>query len=217
MSPATRLRRAICEACLDLVQEGVLQPRADQVADRAGVSRRSVFNHFRDLAELYDAVVEAGMRRYAARLEPISPDGSAAERAERLVRARSSFFEATAPFARALTAQMLVGSARDQALRVAQQALEQQRIVVERLFAEELVGLAPAARMAMREALTAAVSQPTWDQLRHIRGLSVSRARAVVLRTLLALLRDAGASIEGAGASTRSRGRPAASALERDG
>lgn len=216
---ATRLRHAICEACLDLVQEGVLQPRADQVADRAGVSRRSVFNHFRDLAALYDAVVEAGMQRYAALLEEIPREGSATERAERLVRARASFFEATAPFARALTAQMLVGSARDQARRVARQALQRQHAVVERLFADEIVLLAPGARAAMREALAAAVSQPTWDQLRHIRGLSVPRARAAVLRMLLALLRDAGAPIEGAAGkdgSAGSRARPLASPAQPD-
>ena len=45
---------------MDLVQEGTLQPSADEVAKRAGVSRRSIFNHFVDLAELYDAVVEVG-------------------------------------------------------------------------------------------------------------------------------------------------------------
>ena len=37
-----RSRLAICDACLDLVQEGVLQPGADQIAERAGVSRRSI-------------------------------------------------------------------------------------------------------------------------------------------------------------------------------
>ena len=64
-SRTLRSRRALCEACLDLVQEGVLQPSADQIAERAGLSRRSVFNHFSDLSALYDDVVEAGLRRCA--------------------------------------------------------------------------------------------------------------------------------------------------------
>jgi AcrR family transcriptional regulator len=64
-----RSRGAICDACLDLVQEGVLQPSADQIAERAGLSRRSIFYHFKDLAELYDAVVAAGMERYAPAAE----------------------------------------------------------------------------------------------------------------------------------------------------
>ena len=34
-SRTARSRLAICEACLDLIQEGVLQPSADQVAETA--------------------------------------------------------------------------------------------------------------------------------------------------------------------------------------
>ena len=71
-SRTARSRLAICEACLDLVQEGVLQPSADEIAQRAGLSRRSIFNHFADLAELYDAVVEVGMERCAPLLTEIS-------------------------------------------------------------------------------------------------------------------------------------------------
>jgi len=88
LSRTMRSRLAICEACLDLVQEGVLQPSADQVAERAGVSRRSIFNHFADLAELYDAVVEVGMQRCAPLLEEIASSGPVAQRIERLVEVR---------------------------------------------------------------------------------------------------------------------------------
>ena len=77
-----RSRLAICEACLDLVQEGVLQPSADQIADRAGLSRRSIFNHFTDLAELYDAVFEVGMQRCAPLLVEISQDEPVHRRVE---------------------------------------------------------------------------------------------------------------------------------------
>ena len=71
LSRTVRSRLAICEACLDLVQAGVLQPSADQIAERAGLSRRSIFNHFGDLAELYDAVVETGMQRCAPLLKEV--------------------------------------------------------------------------------------------------------------------------------------------------
>ena len=102
-SRTARSRLAICEACLDLVQEGVLQPSADEIAERAGLSRRSVFNHFADLAELYDAVVEVGTLRYAPLLEEISAVEPIAQRVDHLVRVRSKFLEATAAFTRALT------------------------------------------------------------------------------------------------------------------
>lgn len=190
-SRTARSRLAICDACLDLVQEGVLQPSADEVAQRAGVSRRSIFNHFVDLAELYDAVVEAGMQR-APKLEGISADGSIAGRVEHLVRVRSKFLEATAPFTRALTAQALVGPASDQALRVSHEALRGQYQDLERLFRRDLAGLSSADRAEVLDAMSAALAPLTWEYLRNSRGNSVSRASSVMRRTLISILRDAG-------------------------
>lgn len=187
-----RSRSAICDACLDLVQEGVLQPSADQIAERAGLSRRSIFNHFEDLAELYDAVVAAGMERYAA-LTPEIPRGLAlADRVTCFVEGRAAFFEATAPFARALAAQTLVGAAREQAWRVSKQALDAQRDELRRLFARDLEPLPGPERAELVDALAAAASPPSWDYLRNGRSLSPPRARGVMARTLAALLRDAG-------------------------
>ena len=41
-----RSRDAIIEAALQLVQEGILVPTAQQIADRAGVAMRTFFRHF---------------------------------------------------------------------------------------------------------------------------------------------------------------------------
>jgi AcrR family transcriptional regulator len=191
-SRTARSRLAICEACLDLVQEGELQPSADQIAERSGVSRRSIFNHFADLAELYDAVVEVGMQRCAPLLEEISEREPVSHRVERLVHARSRFLEVTAAFTRALTAQALVGPAADQARRVSKNALRLQHQDVERLFQRELVGLPPQERAEILEAMSAAMSPLLWEHLRRSRGNSISRARAVMKRTLMSILRDAG-------------------------
>lgn len=191
-SRTARSRRAICEACLDLVQEGALQPSADEIAERAGLSRRSIFNHFADLAELYDAVVEAGMQRYAPLLVEISEQGPVAGRVESLVQVRSKFLEATAAFTRALTAQALVGPAADQALRVSKNALRRQHQEVERLFRRELAGLSAPERAEVLEAMSAAMAPLLWESLRRSRGNSLSRARAVMKRTLTSILRDVG-------------------------
>jgi AcrR family transcriptional regulator len=186
-------RLAICEACLDLVQEGALRPSAAQIAERAGVSRRSIFNHFADLAELYDAVVEAGMERCAPLLEEISDREPIAERVEHLARVRSKFLEATAAFTRALAAQALVGPSADQALRVSKDALRLQHQAVERLFRRELATLPAGERAEILEAISAAMAPVLWEHLRRGRGHSLSSARAVMKRTLTAILRDAGA------------------------
>ena len=181
-SRTARSRLAICEACLDLVQEGALQPSADEIAERAGVSRRSVFNHFADLAELYDAVVEVGMQRCAPLLEEISEGEPVAQRVARFAEVRTKFLEATAPFTRALTAQALVGPAVDQALRVSRDALRLQHREVERLFQRELAVVSPQERAEILEAISAGTSPLQWEYLRRSRGNSMSRARAVVQR-----------------------------------
>jgi AcrR family transcriptional regulator len=194
-SRTARSRLAICEACLDLVQEGALQPSADQIAERAGLSRRSIFNHFADLAELYDAVVEVGMQRCAPLLEEISERQPVARRIQQLADVRSKFFEATAAFTRALTAQALVGPAADQAVRVSRQALRLQHQELERLFAQEVSSLSASERGEVLEAMSAETAPLTWEYLRRSRGNSVARARAVVRRTLTAILRDAGVEV----------------------
>ena len=195
LSRTVRSRLAICEACLDLVQEGVLQPSADQVAERAGLSRRSIFNHFNDLAELYDAVFEVGMQRCAPLQREISREEPLHRRVQMWAEARSKFLEATAPFTRALTAQALAEPTGQHALRVSQEALRLQQQAVERLFRSDLDGLTAQQQDEALEAISAATSPLTWEHLRHSRGLSMSRARAVMKRTLIALLNDSGANL----------------------
>lgn len=191
-SRTVKSRLAICEACLDLVQEGILQPSADRIAKRAGVSRRSIFNHFTDLAKLYDAVIEVGMKRYASLLEPISAEQPVRRRLERLIEVRSNFLEATVPFTRALTAQSLVGPAIEQALRVSRNALRLQHQEITRLFGQELGDLSAKDRSEVLEAMSAVMSPLLWGTLRRSRGHSIPRARAIVKRILTAILRDAG-------------------------
>jgi AcrR family transcriptional regulator len=189
-SRTARSRLAICEACLDLVEEGALQPSAEEIAERAGLSRRSIFNHFSDLAELYDAVAEAANQRCAPLLKEISDEQPIEHRIEQLVQVRSAFLEAAAPFTRALTAQILVGPAADQARRLSRDALRLQHQDVERLFRREVADLPSAERAEVLEALSAAMAPLLWEHLRRSRGNSMSRARGIMKRTLRSILLD---------------------------
>jgi AcrR family transcriptional regulator len=61
----TRNRAAVIVALLAIIREGNLQPGASEIADRAGVSHRSIFRYFEDLDDLVrtaidQAFVEAG-------------------------------------------------------------------------------------------------------------------------------------------------------------
>lgn len=61
----TRNRTAVIDALLSIIREGNLHPGASEIADRAGVSHRSIFRYFDDLDDLVrtaidHAFVEAG-------------------------------------------------------------------------------------------------------------------------------------------------------------
>src|SRR5437016_3533907 len=47
-----QIHEKIVAACIDLIRSGVSAPTAREIADRAGVSLRAVFNHFPDLSAM---------------------------------------------------------------------------------------------------------------------------------------------------------------------
>jgi len=61
-------RQRIIDAIVDLVHEGVLEPTAEQVSDRAGLAMRTVFRHFNDMDSLYREI----SRRIYARVQAIA-------------------------------------------------------------------------------------------------------------------------------------------------
>src|SRR3954468_21815765 len=71
---SVRTRRAIVDAMRALHHEGDLRPTAPRVADRAGVSVRTVWQHFDDLEAL---LVEAGLRDLEIARSFVTPIDSA--------------------------------------------------------------------------------------------------------------------------------------------
>ena len=96
-----RNRETVVDAILSLYQEGNVSPSLVEIADRSGVSHRSVFRYFQDLEELYRVAIE----RHHAMLEPFlqfddAPAGDPAERIEQFVDHRFDLYERVAPVAR---------------------------------------------------------------------------------------------------------------------
>jgi AcrR family transcriptional regulator len=71
-----RNRDAVLDAVLDLFAEDALAPSAVQVAERSGVSLRSVYRYFDDTDEL----VRAGIARSRARVRPLVVLGDRGQR-----------------------------------------------------------------------------------------------------------------------------------------
>ena len=174
-----RSRDAIVRALHALIGEGVVQPTAQQVAERARVGLRSVFRHFADMDSVY-AEVGARIQAEARPLVADAPTaGSLETRLRRVVAQRSAFFEATAPYMRAANA------ARRRSPFLQRQHLRQVRELRERLWTAlpEL----ERARAHVAESLDLLLSFDAWDRLRSDQKLARERASAVLEAAALAL------------------------------
>lgn len=90
----TRNRTSVINALLSMIREGDLRPAASDIADRAGVSHRSIFRYFDDLDDLVRTTIAQAFREVGA-LSAI-PDigkGDLTDRVARLVDARIKLLE----------------------------------------------------------------------------------------------------------------------------
>jgi TetR/AcrR family transcriptional regulator, regulator of autoinduction and epiphytic fitness len=90
---AERTRHALVEALLALLNEGRLRPTAAEIADRAGVSERSVFQHFPDREALLEAVAREQYERVMPTIRPVDASLSLAARIDEFVAQRATLYE----------------------------------------------------------------------------------------------------------------------------
>ena len=171
---------AIVEALFELLGEQVLEPTAQQVAERAGVGLRTVFRRFADMESLF---AEMDSRVQAIALPLLlggGPAGSLRDRARALVARRAAFFERIAPYKRAGN----LKRSRSRFLRERHARLVRAlRADLERWLPE--IARAPA---AVADAIDVTTSFEAWDRLRSEQRLGRERAQSAVERAVLALV-----------------------------
>ena len=181
---ALRTRHAVVDAMLDLVDEGNIRPSAALIARRAGVSLRSVYQHFDDLETLFDVAAERHRQRYA-HLEPLPElPPELGRRIQAYVAYQARRLEAVSPMARAAALQAPFSPG--VASRLAG-AWARHCETLAAAFAPELAEAEQRERLL--NAAEVATSWPTWESLRTTIGLSAGEAAAVVelaLRRLFA-------------------------------
>ena len=178
-----RNQEAVVAALLDCFAEGIIQPSAAELAERAGVSMRSLFRYFEDLDELGRIAIGMHIERYSPLFPlPSIGEGALADRIGRIVEQRQRLFEAIAPAARA-------AAMRAPTQPVIRQGMADRRRMHRRQvadhFAAELAVLPP----ERLDALDVLLSFDSWDLLRTNRRLSAARAADVLRDSVTALLR----------------------------
>ncbi len=175
-----RTQAAIVDALLALVEEQV-ELTAPRIAERAGVSVRSIYQHFADLEALFAHASNRQVERILEMARPLPTAGPLDQRLDALVAQRGRILEAITPVARASRRQEPVSPT----LRETRRGLEDMgRAELAAVFAPELADRTPAERDALLDRLETAASWPVWEFLRD-RGHGVDAAAAVV-RDLLA-------------------------------
>jgi TetR/AcrR family transcriptional regulator, regulator of autoinduction and epiphytic fitness len=182
---AERTRQALVDSLLGLLDEGHLKPTAAAIAERAGVSERSLFQHFPDREALFEAVARQQYDRVVPTLRPIDASLPLAERIEQFAQQRARLYE-------------LIGGVRRAALLIEHEspsvagwlttARRAKAAEVERVFRRELDAIPADEREPLRAALVALCAWPAWESWRTHQRLSVARSRAAMGAAIAALL-----------------------------
>jgi AcrR family transcriptional regulator len=184
-----RTRRAIVDAMRALHAEGDLRPTAPRVAERAGVSLRTVWQQFADMETL---LVEASRRDgeiLRSLMERIEPDQPLAARVALFTGQRARILEQMTPSWRAAR---IHEPSSEQLQRNKARTLAMAKAELEAVFALELTELAGQKRQQLLDGLHAISIWSFWESLRAELGLRPGQAEELLLSIFTALLAEAG-------------------------
>lgn len=192
-----RNRDAVLDAVIDLFAEEDMFPGPGQVAERSGVSRRSVQRYFADS----EALVRAAMDRQMERARPLFEiddlgEGRLEDRVARIVSSRVRGFDAIAPVLRAATVRARSNPMAREQMGDARRGLMLQSAV---MFRPELAARDVQDQREVISAIDVVLSFEAVERLRHERGLPVSAVRRTLERATLLLLQssDSGHRLSG--------------------
>lgn len=180
-----RNRELVLDAALELFGEGMLEPGAAEVAERSGVSLRSVYRYFDDT----DALIRAAVARSIEKVRPLFElddlgQGPLSERVERIVAGRVRLYEEVAPMVRATLQRAPTNTILRETHERNLAALRRQ---VEAMFAPELDALANDQGVEVAATLDLLLSFQSVEHLRRILGFSAAATRRTLTRAVTAV------------------------------
>jgi AcrR family transcriptional regulator len=170
-----RTREAIVSSTLTLAMEGEVAPIVRDIAKLAGVSARTVFQHFADTAELYVAVLGRVLTNMRGGGEQSAPASSELdERISAVIGQRAGGYEKLLPM------WTFVETLQRRSPEAGEQVTQMYTVNREQLaecFGQELTTLPGENRERTLNALAMALTPESWIVLRDRLGLTVDQAR----------------------------------------
>lgn len=177
---SARSRAAIIEANFELIQEGMLAPTAQQIAERAGVGIRSFFRHFEDMESLASASDDHIRSTYEALWAGGDRSGSLDDRIQRAIERHSDAYEQVAHLILSTRSQLW----RSEVLR-GNYARNQHKLALDLDHWMPEITQLPSAQ---RKAVYATASFDMWYRLRSVQAMDRESAVSVVVTLIKTLL-----------------------------
>ena len=168
-----RTREAIVSSTLTLAMEGEVAPIVRDIAKLAGVSARTVFQHFADTAELYVAVLGRVLTGLRGEAHAARPTDALDERISAVIGQRAGRYEKLLPMWTFVeTLQRRSSEAGEQV----SELYASNRKQLAECFGQELTTLPGDKRERTLNALAMALTPESWIVLRERLGLTVDQA-----------------------------------------
>jgi AcrR family transcriptional regulator len=178
-------RAKILDALFALIRAGTYHPTLKQIAAHAGVTPRTLLNHFPDAASLLMAAAHHGRELAAARLPPLPDVSDPEERVQEFFRRGASFYDGFGALRWSLVtnpATLAVFEANR--YKGVALGLLNQRVL------ELVAGFDQPLDPTCKRALTMMTDPLTWRLLRIQQGLSRAEAARTMAASVIALARN---------------------------
>jgi len=175
---ALRTHQAVADALLDLIAEGDLQPTSKSIAERAGVSARTIFQHFEDLESLFSVAAGRVGDRIMRNLRSITPDGSFESKLGKYLDELRYMHETMTSVRRASRLHEPFSPTVREGLGTWRKNL---REGIDKVFGPEIDRVSDGDRRAVLEALALVASWSSWENMRDHSGFSADEAHATIV------------------------------------
>ena len=175
-----RSQAALIEALLELLQQSSEVPSSRQIAELAGVTQRTLFNHFDHLGQLFAAAQAERLSRLAASVRGVDSSTPLVQRVQAFAESFAESLEQNSTvfwvgYTRSADAPEVAAKLDELALML--------RSCIEETFPSELDAMDAQRRTDAMAVLELAVSPIGWHLRRDLQGLSADAARSALLST----------------------------------